>query len=246
MGSPTATRERHGAAWMAERWDGWMPERRRQGDERMPETTSRQGGTNPATHVVHGLAVVQARLSQFVEAPDARGVGNLVRYILEYSFGEGDEWAGGASAASVTVLPDGGIRVADDGGGLPIERDGPGLWSWAPLFVAVNVSHTPAANLYIVNALSRRLIVTTCRDGRVWRQEFSGDEEWTDVEEVERPGNPGLSVTFWPRQDVFGSSLPLEVLAAQLDAFSQDHPRARLALVDQRGDGTGKLLRWGR
>jgi len=204
---------------------------------RQPEP--RMSGAAP-DGVLRGLTAVRARPNLYLRAADDRGVADLVGHILDFSFSRDKKWSGNATWAVVTLMPDGGITVSDDGLGLPTDMvDGNGKLSWAPVLTAL------IGDLYIVNAFSEQLIAEVHHHGKLCKQEFHGDEWMTCMTQTPESADFGFRVTFWPLESVFGPIRSVQPVIDQLTQFSADHPRARVTLRDERHSTYAEPLVWG-
>ena len=189
--------------------------------------------------IAEGFSAVRAPWRLYVEALDCRGIATMVWCVLQYSFGQGES-GGCAKHAQVTLLPGGAVRVDDDGVGLPVVDL---QSSWELAFVGRNASRLPGSDLFVVNAFSDKLVVETARDGRLWRQEFHGDEWWSDLSDVGEAGGWGFSVTFWPRSE-FGADWDGRVVADRVEAYSQRFSGVSVKVVDERRDDHQVLLEY--
>jgi len=204
---------------------------------------TRNSQDKPTITMLEGFDGVRYRWQPYIEATDSHGIGSMVWFVLKYSFGIDPVWGSNATRALVTVLPDGGIRIVDNGVGLPVDAISEERPSWEAVFTKMNFGCTPASDLFVVSAFSRCLVAETMKDGHVWRQEFHGDEHWSDLEIVGESPAHGLVITFWPRTDIFGPSIDPTELADGMDHFLKSRPHGSVTLVDERNPGTASSIR---
>jgi len=175
--------------------------------------------------VLEGLEAVRKRPGMYIGSTGPRGLHHLVWEVVDNSVDEA--LAGRCSAIEVTLLADGGVRIADDGSGIPVdlhEKEGR-----SALEVVLTVLHAGGkfdsqayavsgglhgVGISVVNALSRLLVAEVRRDGGLYRQAY---ERGAPQGPVERVGDAdqaeyviagsatGTTITFWPDPEVFES-----------------------------------------
>jgi len=173
--------------------------------------------TSSSFQILEGLAHVRKRPGMYIGGTGVNGLHHLVWEVVDNSVDEA--MAGYCDRIDITLLADGGCRVADNGRGIPTDlhpehkisgveialtkvgggsKFGGGGYDVSGGLHGVGVS--------VVNAMSCRVVVEVDRDGKRHHIEFSdGGEKQTKLRMVgEAPrGRTGTTVTFWPDPTVF-------------------------------------------
>lgn len=170
-----------------------------------------------AITVLEGLEAVRKRPGMYIGSTGERGLHHLVYEIVDNSVDEA--LAGYADAITVTLLPNDGVRVTDNGRGFPVDLHP--KEKIPAVTLALTVLHAGGkfgtggykvsgglhgVGASVVNALSDHLIVDVNRDGYHWRQEFSlgvPDGELQRLEPLTEEDEVGTTVTFYASPDIF-------------------------------------------
>lgn len=177
-----------------------------------------------AIRVLEGLEPVKQRPGMYTRTESPL---HIIQEVLDNGI---DEAIGGfAERIDVELLPDGGIRISDDGRGIPVglhpEKKLPvielvftRLHAGGKFDKASGGSYTFSGGLHgvgvsVTNALSDELEVTVTRDG--WRHQiaFANGEVARPLKRLERAEGTGTSVLVRPNPKYFDSA---EVPAAAL------------------------------
>jgi DNA gyrase subunit B len=170
--------------------------------------------------VLEGLDPVRKRPGMYIGSTGPSGLHHLVWEVVDNSVDEA--MAGYATRIDVTILPDGAVRVVDDGRGIPVDPypTGPHKGKSAAE-VVLTVLHAGGkfggsgykvsgglhgVGVSVVNALSQRLVLEVDRDGNRYRMEFAKGGKPQGKLEITGPsprGRTGTSVSFWPDPTVF-------------------------------------------
>jgi DNA gyrase subunit B len=169
--------------------------------------------------VLEGLDPVRKRPGMYIGGTGVEGLHHLVWEIVNNSIDE--VMAGRATTVDVTLLSDGGVRVTDDGAGIPVDKHKTGSMAGkSALQTVLTVLHAGGkfggggykvsgglhgVGVSVVNALSTHLVAEVRRDGKIYRQEYEGGVPKTDVKAVGKydEGGTGTTITFWPDASIF-------------------------------------------
>lgn len=169
--------------------------------------------------VLEGLDPVRKRPGMYIGGTGVEGLHHLVWEIINNSIDE--VMAGRATSVDVTLLEDGGVRVSDDGAGIPVDKHKTGSHAGkSALETVLTVLHAGGkfggggykvsgglhgVGVSVVNALSTTLVAEVRRDGKLYRQEYKDGVPQTGVKAVGTydSGGTGTTITFWPDAKIF-------------------------------------------
>ncbi len=166
--------------------------------------------------VLKGLEPVRQRPGMYIGSTGPTGLHHLVYEIVDNSVDEA--MAGYCTRIDVTLLADGGCRVADDGRGMPVDNH-PEYKGKSATEVILTVLHAGAkfggegykisgglhgVGASVVNALSSRLDVEIHRDGGKFVQHFAkGGKPQDKLIKAGSSKKHGTIITFWPDESIF-------------------------------------------
>lgn len=164
--------------------------------------------------VLEGLEPVRKRPGMYIGSTGYDGVHHLIKEIADNCIDEAI--AGHATKVEVVLLADGGVRVTDDGRGIPVDiHPKTGKSTLETVLTVLHAGgkfggggYKVSSGLHgvgssVVNALSTKLIAEVSKDGKLYRQEYAIGVPQTDIKEVGKSTHNGTSITFYPDPTIF-------------------------------------------
>ena len=164
--------------------------------------------------VLEGLEPVRKRPGMYIGGTGFDGLHHLIKEIADNSVDEAI--AGYAKELKVYLLADGGIRVEDDGRGIPVGKVAKtGKSALETVLTILHAGGKFGGNGYkvssglhgvgisVVNALSNKLIAEVHTDGYSYTQEYERGIPKTSIKKGEKVDDTGTSITFYPDDTIF-------------------------------------------
>ncbi|BBY26676.1 DNA topoisomerase (ATP-hydrolyzing) subunit B [Mycolicibacterium sediminis] len=202
--------------------------------------------TGDSIRILDGLDVVRKLPGMYVGSTDERGLHHLASEIVDNAVDE--SMAGHATRIEVRLLDGGGVEVADDGRGIPVDLHSTGV---PTVDVVMTVLHAGGkfgdktygtsgglhgVGVSVVNALSTRLEVDIRRDGYQWFQTYDRAVPGT-LRRGPRTSETGTTVRFWPDPDVFDvTRFDADTVARRLRDVAFLNDGLTTTLTDERHD----------
>ncbi|OMH23373.1 DNA gyrase subunit B [Tersicoccus phoenicis] len=211
-----------------------------------PGTTHAEYGASDIT-VLEGLEAVRKRPGMYIGSTGPRGLHHLVYEVVDNSVDEA--LAGHATHIEVTLLADGGVRVVDDGRGIPVDLHPTEKKPTVEVVMTIlhaggkfgGAGYAVSGGLHgvgisVVNALSRRVDTEVRRQGHVWRQSFAdGGRPSTELVKGEVTDETGTTQTFYPDDTIFDSvDFDYETLRARFQQMAFLNKGLKITLTDER------------
>lgn len=178
----------------------------------------KNGYSSDQITVLEGLEPVRKRPGMYIGGTGLEGLHHLVWEIVDNGIDEA--LAGHATFVSVKMLADGGINVIDNGRGIPTDLHPKTGKSTVETVLTVlhaggkfgDGGYKVSGGLHgvgssVVNALSKKLIVTVYRDGVIHQQEYAAGIPLYDLKEIGKTKKTGTEITFYPDETIFKESV---------------------------------------
>jgi DNA gyrase subunit B len=196
--------------------------------------------------VLEGLEAVRKRPGMYIGSTGERGLHHLVYEVVDNSVDEA--LAGFCDTIEVTLLADGGVRVRDNGRGIPVDEHP--VEHRPALEVVMTTLHAGGkfdaksyavsgglhgVGVSVVNALSWMLEVEVHRDGYAWTQDYERGDPAGPVVRGAATQDTGTTTTFWPDGEIFETTdWSFETLSRRLQEMAFLNKNLAISLTDER------------
>ena len=172
--------------------------------------------------VLEGLEPVRKRPGMYIGSTGYDGVHHLIKEIADNSIDEAI--AGHATRVDVRILDDGGITIADDGRGIPVDKHPKtGLSTLETVLTVLHAGgkfggggYKVSSGLHgvgssVVNALSTHMIAEVVQKGQLYRVEFERGGVKVPFKKVGPTDRPtGTTITFYPDPTIFKETVTFD------------------------------------
>ena len=213
--------------------------------------TSQNGDGTPeydaaAITVLEGLEAVRKRPGMYIGSTGERGLHHLVWEIVDNAVDEA--LAGYADTIDVTLREDGGVRVKDNGRGIPTDiHPTEGVSAVELVLTQLHAGGKFGGGGYkvsgglhgvgssVVNALSSRLDVCVRQKGHAFRMSFEHGVPTGPLTQMEETDATGTTITFWANPDIFETvDYDYETVRARFQQMAFLNKGLTINLVDER------------
>ena len=201
--------------------------------------------------VLEGLEAVRKRPGMYIGSTGERGLHHLVYEVVDNSVDEA--LAGYCDHIEITILADGGVRVSDNGRGIPVDEHP--TEHRPTVEVVMTILHAGGkfggggyavsgglhgVGISVVNALSTRVDTEVRRQGFVWRMSFAdGGRPITELVKGEATESTGTTQTFYPDPTIFETvDFDYETLRRRFQQMAFLNKGLRITLTDERESAT--------
>ena len=165
--------------------------------------------------VLEGLEPVRLRPGMYIGSTGYDGLHHLIKEIADNSIDEAI--AGFANRINITILKDGGVRIDDNGRGIPVDIHPKTKKSTLETVLTVlhaggkfgDGGYKVSSGLHgvgssVVNALSTSMVAEVYRDGKTHHIEFDTGKPTMELKVTQgSPRESGTSITFYPDPTIF-------------------------------------------
>src|SRR3954447_21649077 len=198
--------------------------------------------------VLEGLEAVRKRPGMYIGSTGERGLHHLVYEIVDNAVDEA--LAGHADTIDVTLLGDGGVRVVDNGRGIPTDiHPTEGVSAVELVLTQLHAGGKFGGGGYkvsgglhgvgssVVNALSTRLVAEVRQKGSEFAMEFAHGVPLAPLQRVGPSDEAGTTITFWPNGEIFETTaFDFETLRSRFQQMAFLNKGLSISLVDERPD----------
>ena len=204
---------------------------------------------------LEGMEHVRMRPSMYIGDVGVRGLHHLVYEVVDNSIDEA--LAGHCDRIDVTITATNGVRVVDNGRGIPVDmHEKEGVSALQVVMTKIGAGGKFDKDAYkvsgglhgvgvsCVNALSIHLKAEVHREGKVYEQEYSRGKEQYAVREVGTTDRRGTTIEYQPDEDIFEVLVyNYDTLADRMRELSYLNQGITISLTDERHhDEDGKPL----
>ncbi len=195
--------------------------------------------------VLEGLEAVRKRPGMYIGSTGERGLHHMVWEVVDNSVDEA--LAGHCDTVRVTLLDDGGVRVEDNGRGIPVDMHPVEKRPTVEVVMTIlhaggkfdGKSYAVSGGLHgvgvtVVNALSTELDVRIWRDGTEWHQHYALAKPGP-LEKIGPTKKRGTQITFWADPDIFETTnYSFDTISKRLQEMAFLNKGLTIVLRDER------------
>ena len=216
----------------------------------------KQNYSADSIQALEGMEHVRMRPSMYIGDVGIRGLHHLVYEVVDNSIDEA--LAGHCNNIYVEILEGNGIRVKDDGRGIPVDiHKKEGVSALEVVMTKIGAggkfdkdSYKVSGGLHgvgvsVVNALSESLTATVHRNGSIYTQSYERGKAIEPIKEIGKIDGTGTTVEFRPDPQIFDEiDYNYNTLANRMRELSFLNKGITVTLVDERTtDEKGEFIK---
>ncbi|MEZ5184602.1 MAG: DNA topoisomerase (ATP-hydrolyzing) subunit B [Candidatus Nanopelagicales bacterium] len=196
--------------------------------------------------VLEGLEAVRKRPGMYIGSTGLRGLHHLVYEVVDNAVDEA--LANYCDRIDVTIMSDGGVKVVDNGRGIPVDMHP--VEKKPAVEIVLTVLHAGGkfggggyavsgglhgVGVSVVNALSSAVDVTIHRDGYQWTQSYRHGVPTAPLVKGERVSDTGTTIVFWADGEIFETTeYDFETLSRRFQEMAFLNRGLTINLTDER------------
>ncbi len=197
--------------------------------------------------VLKGLEAVRKRPGMYIGDTSVKGLHHLIYEVVDNAIDEA--MAGYCDKIEVVLTKEGSARISDNGRGIPVDIHPTEKIPAATVVLTIlhaggkfggESAYKVSGGLHgvgvsVVNALSKKLIMTIKREGKIWRQEFERGVPITDLVVIGETNRTGTTIEFWPDDKIFETTeFRYDILAKRFKELAYLNPNITIVFKDER------------
>ena len=196
--------------------------------------------------VLKGLEAVRKRPGMYIGDTNINGLHHMIYEVVDNSIDEA--MAGHCDTIDIELTTEGSCIVSDNGRGIPVGMHP--TENMPTLTVVLTVLHAGGkfdqdtykvsgglhgVGVSVVNALSKKLVATVQREGKIYRQEFAKGQIASEFGIIGESKKTGTSIEFFPDEEIFElTEFDYEILAKRFREFAYLNPKITINFKDNR------------
>ncbi len=214
----------------------------------MSEDKENKDYSADSIQALEGMEHVRMRPSMYIGDVGSRGLHHLVYEVVDNSIDEA--LAGHCDRVDISILEGNGIRVMDNGRGIPVDiHKKEGVSALQVVMTKIGAggkfdkdSYKVSGGLHgvgvsVVNALSIDLKATVHKGGKIYIQEYKQGKEQYLVKEDGATDLKGTEVIFFPDPEIFETlEYHYDILATRMRELSFLNKGLTIVMTDERAE----------
>jgi len=221
----------------------------------MSEEENKNQYSADSIQALEGIEHVRMRPSMYIGDVGSRGLHHLVYEVVDNSIDEA--LAGHCDTIDVKILENNGVRVRDNGRGIPVDiHKKEGVSALEVVMTKIGAggkfdkdSYKVSGGLHgvgvsCVNALSIDLRASVYRNNKIWEQNYSKGKKVDEVSEKGETSLRGTEVEFHPDPEIFDDiTYSYDMLASRMRELSYLNQGLTITITDERNkDEEGNFI----